>query len=78
MTVLMVALLGSFMVPLSASADGTSGDPPMEAPTYDTVPSDPGDTAGDSSEGFSGEPEAGNTSSGDGLLYELMTLILLV
>ena len=65
MTVLMVALLGSFMIPLSASADGTGGDPPMEAPTYDSILAEDG----------SADPAA---PSGDGLTYELMTLIVLM
>jgi len=66
MMILAIALVGSAMTPLNASADGSSGDPPASIPTTDSVTYDDGADPG------------GDSSTDSGLLYDMMTLIVLM
>jgi len=78
MVLVAVALSWGALAPSSAFADGSSSDPPMNLPTYDSIPGDGGSAAGDSSVDFTGELEESQLSTDEGLLSELMTLLYLL
>ncbi len=73
-----IALVGTAMTPVTVSADGTGYDPPVGIPTTDSIPVGGGDPAADADADFSGDETDATSSYGDGLFYELMTLVALM
>lgn len=80
MILLAVALMGTVTTPITATAEGGAGDPPINAPVVtDTITGGGGSTAGDSAEDLADDMADSYSPIGDGgLLYELLTLIPLL